>query len=557
MKEEKDDHLIPDSLSPSRLSHRHRTVAVFLVGLVLLVLLYAAVYNYGMRTLEGRPQTYFRSLQAVVATMTTTGYGADAPWTTRLMNAFVMLMQVSGILIGFVTLRVLIIPLFERAPLDLSDRLTPKNDHVIIGEYRHDSGVLLRELETLDVDYVLIASDTDEAKDLSDAGYQVIAGDPEQGDALDRAEIDDARALVADAGRRNASITLTALRRNPDIRVICLTESETYEPALRGVGADAVISPHAVIGRRLAQKATVGIDPEPSRSTDDAAVGDVRVREVVVRRDSPLCGVRIEDSTIADHSDLTLVAAWIDGDLRLPPEPTERITPNAVLLVSGSADDIDDVQEFADGFRNPRRHSNVVVAGAGAGGRAALDALPADIDATTVDIEDGDAVDVVGDVTDPETLEAAGIEEATALIVTVDDDATALLTVALTRTVTDDIDVLVRVTDTEKTPGAFDAGADYVLSIQRVSARLLARQLRGEDVLTPVNQIRIVRADADAFVGQTLADAKRRTGGAIAVIGVERGGEFRVNDATRIEADDSLVVAGTDATVQEFEREFG
>ncbi|WP_276298998.1 potassium channel family protein [Halorussus lipolyticus] len=536
------------------LTRRQRLIIAYAVVLVSVILFYSVLYNYGMRTLEGHDHSLFRSFQTVVETMTTTGYGADAPWSSPLMNTFVVFMQLTGVAIGFATLRVLVIPLFERAPLDLSDRLTAKDDHVIVCEYRRDTGVLLDELERLNVDYVLIESDTDEAKQLSDDGYQAIHGDPETVETLERAMIDEAGTLVTDAGDRNASVVLTARRLNETLRTVAFTDSPTHEGALKQVGADTVASPDALIGHRLGQKTNAW--SELPKSLDDAAVGDVRIGEVLVRRNSPLAGVQIEDTIVADHSDLTLVGAWIDGDLRLPPDPTERVTANSVLIVVGPEETIADVRELAAGVRPPRRHSNVVIAGMGAGGRAARDALDRDVDATTIDREDGPRVDVTGDLRDPETLETAGIEDASALVVTVENDSTALLVVAIARTLTEDLEILVRVDDTAKSPAAFDAGADYVLSTQRVSARLLARELRGEDVLTPVSQLRVIRTPGDPFRGESLAEVRDGTRDGYVFVGVERDGAFLADTTIRIESDDRLVVAGTDVTIREFERQF-
>jgi Trk K+ transport system NAD-binding subunit len=253
---------------------------------------------------------------------------------------------------------------------------------------------------------------------------------------------------------------------NADLRAIALTDSPKRNRPLEEVGVETAFSPHALIGRRLAHKAAASITvPEGTRVGDD-----VEVQELLVRRGSPLHGVEIRDTRLFEHPRLTIVAGWFDGELRLPPEPTDRLTPNSVLVVVGPADAIADVRERLSGVRSTREHSDVVV-GAGHGGRAAVDALPDDVSVTTVAIEDREDVDVVGD---PETLVAAGIEEASALVVTIDDDATALLATALARSLADEIEVLVRVTAAEKVRIAFEAGADYALSVQRPTARLLA-----------------------------------------------------------------------------------
>ncbi|MFC7006869.1 potassium channel family protein [Halalkalicoccus salilacus] len=159
------------------------------------------------------------------------------------MNLLVVLMQLSGIAIGFFTLRLLVIPLFERTSINLENRLTAKDDHVVICEYRRDSDILLDELERLDIDYVLIDSDEEEATRLSNTGYQAISGDPEEVETLERAMIDDAALVITDAGDRNASIVLTALDLNEDLRLVSLTESARQHRALTEIGVDTVISP--------------------------------------------------------------------------------------------------------------------------------------------------------------------------------------------------------------------------------------------------------------------------------------------------------------------------
>ena len=71
----------------------------------------------------------------------------------------------------------------------------------------------------------------DEAKRLSDDGYLAINGDPENRDNLDRASIEKASVLRTDAGERTASIVLTALEANEDLRVISFTPSTRPSPS--------------------------------------------------------------------------------------------------------------------------------------------------------------------------------------------------------------------------------------------------------------------------------------------------------------------------------------
>lgn len=540
-----------DRLHSWDLSRRQRLVLVYVVGLVSVVLFYTVVYNVGMRTLEERPQSIFRSFQTVIETMTTTGYGADAPWSTPVMNLLLVTMQVTGVVIGLLTLRILVIPLFEQTPLNLDDRLSIKNNHVVVAEYQRDTEVLLDELEELSVDYVLLESDQEEAKRLSDDGYQAINGDPEERSDLKRASIEKASVLITDAGDSTASIVLTALEANEDLRVISFTASTRRKAALAEIGVDRSIAPNALIGRRLAEKATTPV------TVDTPGDGDaVTIREILVRRDSPLHGVRVRDSPLASHPNLTLVAGWFDGELHLPPSPNDRLTLSTVLVVAGPESVIDEVTDEIGSVRTPRAsaHSRVLIAGLGEGGTAAIDALPEDVRITTIDQSEGIKPDVVGDVTESETLRAAGIDEASALIITVADDATALLTVAMARSLSDNVEILIRVTEAEKVSAAFRAGADYVLSVQQVYARLVAAEVHGERVMDPMNQIRLVRTDAASFTGESLTDARGDAERGWTVVGIARDGTIHTDGRTTIEAGDEVFVAGSDDAIQEFER---
>jgi Trk K+ transport system NAD-binding subunit len=110
------------------------------------------------------------------------------------------------------------------------------------------------------------------------------------------------------------------------------------------------------------------------------------------------------------------------------------------------------------------------------------------------------------------------------------------------------------VTEAEKAPAAFRAGADYVLSVQQVSARLVAAEVHGERVMDPVGQIRLVRADGDAFAGETLGDNRGRPDRGWTVVALSRSGEIRTAAGSVIERGDEVFVAGSDEAIQSFER---
>ena len=123
----------------------------------------------------------------------------------------------------------------------------------------------------------------------------------------------------------------------------------------------------------------------------------------------------------------------------------------------------------------------------------------------------------------------------------------------MARALSENVDILTRVTDAEKTGPAFRAGADYVLSAQRVSARLVAAEVHGERVMDPVGQIRLVRADADRLAGSLLAEARSDPERGWTVVGLARNGTVLTDEGTNIRADNEVFVAGSDDAISAFE----
>ena len=554
---------LPDSFPESRddisLTRRDRLVLYYLLGLSTLVAAYTVVYNLAMAEIEGVDQSLFSSFEFVVQTMTTTGYGQDSElWSHPAMFLFVSVVQISGIGIGFFTLRLIIIPLFSSADVNLDNRLTPKRDHVIVCEFRHDSEVLLEELEELGIEYVLISSDEDEARELSDEGYPAIHGSPQAAEAYQRAGIEKARAIITDAGSATVDTILTARSVRPDIEIITLTDDTDLFDIFRETGADSVLSPHSVLGHRLAEKVVASFSTELDNTVQLGE--DFEMTEVLVQRDSPLDGVTIRDAGLREQTGANIVGAWIDGELQLPPDPDAVIRENSVLLVAGEHEDLEDLSEFTRSTKAFQRPDRVVLAGRGEVGTAAEEVLrDAGIETVSIDAEETTEPDIVGDTGKRSVLREANISNAGTILVCLPDDSQGLLTAVQAQAINPDIEVLFRANEMATVSKAFRAGADYVLAIPQVSARMVARELRGENVLDSASQIRVVRVPATPFAGETIASAEipERTGCRVIAIENESGLTTRIDPQRELDADDQLTLVGTDDAVQEFLRQSG
>ena len=515
---------------------------------------YTVAFKLGMAAFEGRSVSWMGSFHFVVETFTTTGYGQFAPWSSDAMLAVVDFIDITAVFIIFLAVPLFVVPwVEERLEADPPTSVT-MDDHVVICGFGARGETLASELDAQDVEHVVLESDRAAAKDLHEAGRTAVHGDPESTAALERVGVPDARAVVLDeSDETNATIALSVDELAPDVHTVCFVENPSLAEYLRYAGADRVLNPHEILGRSLADKVTSAVT---SQLGDTVEVGeDFEIVEMPIQPDSELDGVALAASGIRERTGVNVIGAWFAGEFVGSLDPDRELDRDAILLVAGRESQLQDLKEITLSEGRAQRTERVVVAGYGEVGSTVRTVLDdEDIEVTVVDQREASGVNVVGDVTEEETLQRADIETASALILALGDDTTTVFSTLVAREANDDVEIICRANEVESVQKLYAAGADYVLSLATVSGRMLAESILGEDVMALDKQIDIVRTDAPAFVGQTLeqADIGSRTG--CTVIAVERDGDVRLDVAAdlRIRANDALVVAGTDADIARF-----
>lgn len=549
------------TLRTNRVNMAQQTRRIWCYGIALMgaLVLFTLTYNFGMSFLEGRPQSLARSLQVVVQTFTTVGYGGDAPYMTTEMNLLAVMMQISGIGLIFASLPVFIVPLIEDAlatapPTARSDR----SDHVILCTYTPRGEALIEALDGQDASYVVIEPDRETATTLHEADVPVVYGDPESVETLKNASIADATAVVADASDEvNASIMLAAQEAAEDVHAISIVSNPDIADYHRYAGADQIVSPRRLLGTRLASKVTT----TPSIELDDIIELDESfdILELPIHRESVLVGQTLAKSRIGEQTGAAVLGAWLGGRFVSPVPQEAVIDDQTVLLAVGREAQLDQLRELtrAETRQHGRDRERFVVAGYGVVGRAVVDALSdADIHPTVLDLENKSGVDVACDATNPEALEKAAIEEAQTVIVALGDDTTALSTTLIIRELNPDVEIVARANETESVVKLYRAGADYVLALSTVSGRMVATDLLPDPEAGSVDEeTAIVRTKAPKLAGQTLAEAEVRARTGVTVIAVERDGEIMtgIGPSFSLQADDELIVTGTDESIERFD----
>jgi Trk K+ transport system NAD-binding subunit len=536
------------------MSRQRRRVLAYVSLLVGVSIAYTVLFKQGMAVLEQRPLSYVESFHFVIETFTTTGYGEYAPWESPLMLLLVDLMQLTGVFLIFLTLPLFVVPWMEERLEVEPPSSVQLDDHVVICGFGPRGETLSDELEAQSVEHVVLERDWDTAQSLHESGRVAVHGNPESTSALERVAVQDARAVVLDeSDERNATIALSVRELDEDVLTVSFVEDPSQADYIRYAGADTVLSPHQILGASLADKVRSGVT---SKLGETVQIGeDFEIVEMPIQHDSELDGVSLDASNIRERTGVNVIGAWFSGEFLGAPDPERTLDSHTILLVAGRRSNLEELKEITLAEERSRRTDRVVLAGYGEVGSTIRSALDQDdIDTTVVDREEQPGVDVVGDVTEEGTLAAADIEETNTLILALGDDTTTVFATLVAREANESLEIICRANEAESAGKLYAAGADYVLALSTVAGRMLAQTILGEDVMALGKQIDIVRTEAPAFEGQTLAEADVRARTGCTVIAVEREGDVLSDPEPefRIQAGDSLVVAGTDKDIAQF-----
>jgi len=535
---------LPWASTWSRLALWKRRAIKTAVAVVALILVSSALCHYMMVVFEGRSQSYGHSLQVVIETATGTGYGSDSPWESPVSNAFVAVLDLSTFLLVFIIVPYVLQPVLENALSPTLPTSTEKSDHIVLCGIEQQSERLIDEFESRGVDYVVIAESEETALALLERDVPVVFGETTSAETHRNACVDAASAVVVDtADKRSVSVLLAIGAVDETVRTVVLVDNLEHERHLSYAGAGRVLTPRHLLGRRIAERITTEISPVRSDSVELGS--DRSMLELTVFEDSPINGRSVAEIEAATTGDVTVLGVWESGRFVGSPAPDTVVDSATTLLLAGSTAAVRELEERT--YQGRDVAPTVIIAGHGVVGSTVRRGLErSTAECVVVDIAEDEAVDIVGDATETETLRAAGIESATVLVVAIRDDDEAIMISLLADRLASELDVIVRMNDDGNRTKVRRAGADYVLSLPEMSGRVLAGAVLEEELLSYGRQLKTVRIDASPYAGRTLSETELAAADPI-VIAVEREGKLHtdVSPSFEFRGEEGIVVVGS------------
>ena len=284
------------------------------------------------------------ALYMTVTTLATVGYGEVHPLSTG-GRLFTMGLIVSGGALAAFALTQLAQIVYSgewRQHWENQKRLRMLSEisqHIIVCGYGRVGRNVVGELKAEGLPFVVIDLNPEKISRVQETGALAVLGDASNEGKLKEAGIDRARGLVAAAksDAENVFIVLTARSLRPDLSIVARADVEESESKLLRAGANRVILPYHITGRRLV---TMLVRPDVADFLDEvshASGMELLLEQIQVASGSSLAGKTLADSQARHQFDVTVLACKTsDGKWNCRPHGGTVVESGCQLIALGT-----------------------------------------------------------------------------------------------------------------------------------------------------------------------------------------------------------------------------
>lgn len=313
-------------------------------GLLLLILVSGTA---GYCLIEG--WSFLDALYMTVITVATVGFREVHPLSPA-ARVFTILLILSGIgALGY-AVGVVVEFMVEGHLLGmvemrrLEGKLAKLSDHFILCGFGMVGEEVAREFTAAEAEFVVVERDPQRAAECDAEGYLCLQDDATDDDVLKQAGIERARGLVGavDTDADNVFVVLSARNLNPGIFIVARANEVESETKLTKAGADRVLSPAAIGGRRMAN---LLMKPVICDYVDFVTHGDnveFRLEEMTVSAGSEIASRTIGDTQIRERAGtLVLAVRKPDGEFNTNPSSGTRLDAGDRVVVIGTSSQLE------------------------------------------------------------------------------------------------------------------------------------------------------------------------------------------------------------------------
>jgi voltage-gated potassium channel len=231
----------------------------------------------------------------------------------------------------------------------MAREISGMKDHYIICGYGRVGHQVAEAFEQTKVRYVVIDAKPETKDELEPRGIPIIIGDATSDDTLMEAGIQRARCLIAcsDSDVANVYVTLSARALSPPLYIVARAGVRDTEKKLMMAGANRVISPYFIAGRRMAAMAARPVTSDFLDLVSHGGQVEFSLHEIAVPPGSPLTSKTLAEADIRGETGTTILAIRrVDGSFDLQPRSSSRLADHDILVVLGTSGQIDKLEKL-------------------------------------------------------------------------------------------------------------------------------------------------------------------------------------------------------------------
>jgi Trk K+ transport system NAD-binding subunit len=540
-------------------------ISIYFVTFALLVGVNTYLFYSYYPLLENKPLSWSESLLFVVESMTTVGYGELLPFTSEITRLLAIQIMLSGVIMIFVVIPLLLAPFLTSLLAPSPPRRTPHklSGHTVVMGYDELTRSVIDSLAISDHDIVIIEQDKVKALEIATQYRRrayVIWGDYNDPETWSSAHISGARFVVICMDERQTASVVLGIRELVKGKVISIVDKLSFNRYLHYAGADYVLSPKDTTGRLLARHAILNpngdIEPDipgldrSSISFHDAAGQELRLINIPLVFGCNAAFKSLSELRLFERFGIIVPFLWKAGKFIPSPRDDIVIDNTTSLYLFGRIESI--VSALNEEF-NPEGCADTlaVIAGFGDVGAAAYHKLEASgVSCIVVDSKKQEVEQVIGNAEDEEVLKKARIEEARFCIVALNDDNVNIFTTLMARNLNPVIRILARANEPASVEKLYRAGADYVALLPMIGGQTIARIILADLVTIllelPNNDLVILKQSRTTYPNRLEWFIKKS---GVRIIGIEAPGRSIVSprpDETILEGDAVIAVGNTE-----------
>ena len=272
--------------------------------------------------------SFFDALYMTVITISTVGYEEVHPLSNggRIFSSALIVGGVGIMLYSATTLVQYIIEghfpnIFGRRRM--KEKIEQLKEHLILCGYGRVGQEAAKVFKSEGAAFVIIDENEEAVAKAVENGYLSLHGEATNDDILKGAGIKKAKGLVAalDSDADNLYLTLSAKAMRPELFVVARGSSEESETKLKRAGADRIILPYRIGGRRMALLTLRPLVVDFIDTTMHSHKGELILENVKVTSESPLAGITVKEG-MGRCGGMAILAVRKE-DAKLIPNPPE------------------------------------------------------------------------------------------------------------------------------------------------------------------------------------------------------------------------------------------